>query len=163
MNKTSLLLLVTAFCVSALAHADIYKYVDEDGHVTYSNVPIKGAKRISVDPPVTSGERAPSKARRARAETPAGFPKVDPQTQNQRDDKRRHILLEELENEKKALEEAKKAYAEGEATPEVYRTKDGRTFRNVAKYEEKMQRLQASVDAHEKNIQLLQKELDALN
>ena len=37
------------------------------------------------------------------------------------------------------------------------------TFRNVAKYDEKVKSLQADVDGHENNIKLLQKELDALN
>jgi cytochrome c556 len=82
--------------------------------------------------------------------------------QNQRDDKRKEILQSELASEKSALEQAKKAYAEGESNPEVYRTAEGKTFRNVPKFEEKMKTLQADVDNHQKNIQLLQKELDAL-
>lgn len=163
MKKLFPLLIIAGVGISTPTWADIYKYVDENGHVTYSNVPIKGAKRISVEPAVSGNSSAENKPRRTQTATPAGFPKVDQKTQNQRDDKRRQILLEELENEKKALVEAKQAYAEGEATPEVYRGAGGKTFRNVPKYEEKMQRLQADVDAHEKNIQLLQKELDALN
>ena len=67
----------------------------------------------------------------------------------------------------KALEQAKKDYAEGEADPETFKTtikgKDGKpqtvTRRDVAKFEEKMKKLQENVDLHEKNIQLLQKEL----
>ena len=42
---------------------------------------------------------------------------------------------------------AKKAYAEGEAKPEVFRTAGGKTFRNVPKFEEKMKGLQ-SVPEH---------------
>lgn len=160
MKRTCLLLCAwlagTAFCT--VAQAEIYKSVDENGHVTYSNVPSKGATKLEIDPPAPT--TAAPKARQQQA-TPNNFPRVDSQTQKKRDDQRKNILLEELESEKAALEEAKRAYAEGESKPEVYRGANGKTYRNVVKFEEKMQRLQADVDAHEKNVQLLQKELEA--
>jgi len=162
--KKSLSLLTLGYALLALspiAVADIYKVIDEDGRVTYTNVPVKGAKKLDIDPPPTNGASAPS--REVKTPTPSSFPRVDKQTQNQRDNTRKQILQTELETEKKALEEAKKAYEEGASKPEVYRGADGKTYRNVAKFEEKMKQLQANVDAHEKNIQLLQKELDALN
>lgn len=166
MNKTLLILGFTfgSLCLSTLVQAEIYKKVDANGHVTYSNVPTKGAEKLDLEPPASPSSNAGSGNREGRPKTvtPANFPRVDKQTQNQRDDKRKQILQEELETEKKALEDAKKAYAEGESVPEVYRAANGKTFRNVAKFEEKMQRLQADVDAHEKNVQLLQKELDSI-
>jgi len=39
--------------------------------------------------------------------TPSNFPKVDKQTQNQRDNKRKAILLSELDAEEKALASAR--------------------------------------------------------
>ncbi|MEK9939818.1 MAG: hypothetical protein VW548_02470 [Methylotenera sp.] len=60
------------------------------------------------------------------------------------------------------MEEDKKAYAEGVEKPVVYRTAYGKTFRNVPKFEAKMKELQENVDNHQKNIELLQKELDSL-
>ncbi|ABE50713.1 DUF4124 domain-containing protein [Methylobacillus flagellatus] len=138
------------------AHAEIYKSVDEHGHVTYSNVPSKGAIKLDIDPPPP----APPPKPKPQA-TPSDFPRIDTQTQKKRDEQRKQILLEELEAERAALEEAKKAYAEGESKPEVYRGANGKTYRNVAKFEEKMKRLQAEVDAHERNVQLLEKELEA--
>ena len=161
MRKQILLLCLLAF--TAPASAEIYKKVDANGHVTYSNVPIKGGVKLSLDPPISNAPETPAAKPRAKAPTPANFPRVDKETQNRRDDKRKQILAEELEAEKKALEDAKQAYTEGESVPEVYRTKDGKTRRNVAKYEEKMQRLKAEVEAHEKNVELLQKELNSLN
>lgn len=159
MNKTLLILGLIAGFTSLTAYAEIYKLVDTDGHVTYSNVPIKGAVKLNLDP-VGSGAEKPGRGKTA---TPANFPRVDHETQNQRDDKRKQILQEELSNENKALEDAKKAYAEGESKPEVYRGANGKIFRNVPKYDEKMKRLQEDVTQHEKNVQLLQKELDGLN
>jgi hypothetical protein len=158
-----LLLLAFLASLAGTASAEIYKKVDENGHVTYSNVPIKGGVKLNIEPPVSTAPETPAAKPRAKTPTPANFPRVDRETQSRRDDTRRQILMEELETEKQALEEAKKAYVEGESVPEVFRTKDGKIRRNVAKYEEKMQRLKAEVEAHEKNIELLQKELDSLN
>ena len=162
MNKNILLLLCLLGFTGAAA-AEIYKKVDENGHVTYSNVPIKGGVKLNVEPPVSTAPETPTARPRTKTPTPANFPRVDRETQTKRDDKRKQILLEELEAEKKALEEARVAYTEGEAVPEVFRTKDGKVRRNVAKYDEKMQRLKATVDAHERNIELLQKELNSFN
>jgi hypothetical protein len=168
MNKqiTFLSIFLSVLILPQLAYAEIYKHVDAEGRVTYSNVKIKGAKKLQLEPADTNfgtdsgGEkkRAPS----ARTASPASFPKVDAGTQNQRDGKRKEILQAELDAEKKALEDAKKAYAEGESTPEVYKTKDGKTMRNVPKFEEKMKGLQEEVDVHERNIELLTKEINAI-
>jgi hypothetical protein len=161
------LTLAITLTLSGQAFAEIYKHVDAEGRVTYSNMKSKGSTRLELDPDanVISNDRArtPSNSTaNRRTPTPDGFPRVDKNTQNQRDDKRKEILQSELASEKSALEQAKKAYAEGESNPEVYRTAEGKTFRNVPKFEEKMKTLQADVDNHQKNIQLLQKELDAL-
>lgn len=171
MKKYSPLIAIIAMLCNAIlssnAFAEIYKRVDADGRITYSNVKTKGATRLELDPDANtiSNERAKASSNTSntrRTATPEGFPRVDKDIQNQRDGKRKDILRNELEAEKEALEQAKKAYAEGESNPEVYKTKDGATFRNVPKFEEKMKTLQADVDSHKKNIELLQKELDSL-
>ncbi len=170
-----------------LAQAEIYKTIDANGNVTYSNVKLKGSKKLNLEPADTSfGTNASSGANsetkrpsQTRTATPASFPKVDAGTQNQRDGKRKEILQGELDAEKKALDDAKKTYAEGESNPEVYhksrqvttKNADGSTstktvtdtFRNVPKFEEKMKTLQADVDAHQRNIDLLTKEINATN
>lgn len=160
--------MLLALTVSTSALAEIYKHVDADGRVTYSNIKSKGAIRLEIDPDANniSNNRAKTRSSSStnkRTATPDNFPRVDKDTQNQRDSKRRSILQNELEAEKAALEEAKKAYAEGESNPEVYRTAEGQTFRNVPKFQEKMKNLQENVDNHQKNIELLQKELDSLH
>lgn len=159
--------MLLSFIVSTSVFAEIYKHVDADGRVTYSNIKSKGAVKLEIDPDVNniSNDRAkakPASTPSKRTATPDNFPRVDKDLQNQRDGKRKNILQSELESEKAALEEAKKAYAEGEANPEVYRTANGQTFRNVPKFEEKMRVLKENVDNHQKNIELLQKELDSL-
>lgn len=153
----------------APAFAEIYKHIGPDGRVTYSNVKTKGAVKLEIDPDantISNDRPKPSSDTKKRAATPSNFPKVDKETQTQRDGKRKEILQSELEAEKAALEQAKKAYAEGESNPEVYQKKNANgttsTFRNVPKFEEKMKALQADVDSHERNVELLQKELSAL-
>ena len=77
------------------------------------------------------------------------------------------FLLYMLLVAKTRLERAKQAYAEGEANPEVYQVRNANgstsTFRNVPKFQEKMKGLQAEVDAHQRNIDLLTKELNQIN
>ena len=150
------------FSYSAIA--EIYKHVDADGRVTYSNIKSKGAVKLDFDSGATNSGPADVKkpAPNKRTATPENFPRVTKDAQTERDAKRRSILQAELEAEKNALEEAKKAYAEGEEKPEVYRTANGGIFRNVPKFEAKMKALQENVDNHQRNIELLQKELDAL-
>lgn len=165
--KKHLFLMLFVLTASPSAFAEIYKHVDADGRVTYSNIKSKGSTRLEIDPDANniSNDRAKAKTNNTankRTATPDSFPRVDKDTQNQRDSKRRSILQGELDAEKAALEEAKKAYAEGESNPEVYRTASGQTFRNVPKFEAKMKGLKENVDNHEKNIELLQKELDSL-
>ena len=134
----------------AHAWADIYKKVDENGRVTYSNIPSKGAQKLNLEPlPSVPGYKPP-------AGTPGDFPKIDADTQKGRDGKRRQLLENELEQEKKQLEDAKTALTEGEAT----RLGDERN--NYQKYLDRVQRLKDAIAEHEKNVDALQQELAGL-
>ncbi|MEQ1600816.1 MAG: DUF4124 domain-containing protein [Methylophilaceae bacterium] len=177
MNKRLLrCFLLLLACLAWPAHAQIYKSVDADGHITYSNVPMKGAVKLNIEAAEPKDNNSSVNNNNAEANrstsgatprnkstaTPDKSLRIDPELQGKRDDKRKKILQDELEAEKKALAEAKLAYQEGESNPEVYRAANGKTFRNVAKFDEKMQGLKNEVETHEKNIQLLQKELGSL-
>lgn len=103
-NISTILYLTAGIAILATSavHAEIYKHVDTDGRVTYSNVPMKGAVKLNLEPLTT----IPASRPKTSAATPAGFPKVDGDTQKKRDDTRRKILEEELEAEEKLLTEA---------------------------------------------------------
>ena len=160
------LLVVMGCLISISAHAEIYKYVDEDGRITYSNVSRKGAKKLDLDtlPP-------PSVKNKTATPTPSAFPKVENSTQRKRDESRRRVLEAELEAEEKNLANAKVALKEGEEAPEMFRVKrtimgkDGKpqtiteTRRNVPKYDEKIKTLHEAVSLHESNVEALKKEL----
>lgn len=172
MHKPFILIFTILACsLSMTSVAAIYKHVDADGHVTYSNVKIPGGKKIDIEPADTNfGTKAQHELKSksmTKESGPSDFPNVDNNTQKQRDQSRKEILLSELAAERVALEEAKKAYAEGEANPEVSKRKnaDGSTstYRNVAKFQEKMKALQINVDVHQRNIELLEKEINNIN
>ena len=158
MKLRCLFVLCCAAAIAFSAHAEIYKRVDDDGHVTYSSTPIKGAKKLHLEPLPTMA--APVKPR-SNGENSSDF-RVNSETQTRRDDTRRKILDDELATEQKALEEARQKLKEGQDSPEVYKGANGQTFRNVAKYDEKVNALQEDVSAHEKNIQALKTELSNL-
>lgn len=145
------------------AAAEIYKSVDENGRITYSNVPSKGAKKLDLEP-LTSVPMPKAKPRATGAApgavdntTPADFPRVDSETQKKRDTTRRGILEEELRSEEKMLEEARRAYDEGSRTLKL-----GEESKNSPKYLERMARLKDGVTTHENNIQAVRRELSNL-
>jgi chromosome segregation ATPase len=85
--------------------------------------------------------------------TPAGFPKVDADTQKSRDETRRKVLSEELAAEEKLLAAARATYANGAPVPLAEEQA------NAEKYRERIARLRQSVALHERNIEALRKEL----
>jgi hypothetical protein len=74
----------------------------------------------------------------------------------------RKELEDQLAEARKRLDEARQALKEGEESPETYRTPSGAVRRNVPAYEEKMKRLQETVDQRAAEVENLQKELSSL-
>ncbi|QEL56306.1 DUF4124 domain-containing protein [Chromobacterium paludis] len=149
--KTLALCLLLA-CGGAQAAA-IYKYVDAQGNVTYTNVPLRGAQPITLNPLSTYHSRKPAGGNAEKPAASGGYPSVDADTQKQRDNGRKKILEQELANEAKALETAKKALADGKAV------RLGDEARNYQKYLNRVQKLQDEVTDREKNVAALKKEL----
>jgi hypothetical protein len=161
MNLFRLTLLCSAVAFAGSVQAEIYKRVDKDGNVTYSSAPLKGAKKLELEPlPTMLAQPVPSKARK-NSESSSDL-RVNSETQNRRDDTRRKILEDELATEERALEEARTKLQEAEDNPEVFKSSTGQTFRNVAKYEEKVNAAQDDVKSHENNIKALKTEISNL-
>lgn len=161
MNLFRLTLLCSALAFSSATQAEIYKRVDKDGNVTYSSAPLKGAKKLELEPlPTMAAQPVPPKQRKY-SESSSDL-RVNSETQSRRDDTRRKILEDELATEERALEEARIKLKEAEDNPEVYKTATGQTFRNVAKYEEKVNAARDDVKAHENNIKALKTEISNL-
>ncbi len=147
------------FAMPLVAQAAIYKVVDKDGHVTYSSAPAKGAKKLDLPPLPTTAAPVRTKPKQTKKAS-EGFPRVDNKTQKKRDDIRRRILEDELDDEETLLIKARNNLSE--ASPEVYTGSDGRTYRNVAKFEKKTTALSEQIVQHEKNIAALNTELSKL-
>lgn len=103
-------------------------------------------------PPSSGGSTSRSGSSKGTP-APAGFPKVDAQTQRSRDDMRRKVLSDELASEEKLLAEARTQYANGAPTPLPEEQS------NAAKYQERIARLRQAVLLHERNVDALRKEL----
>jgi hypothetical protein len=157
------LILLTGLAVPA--HADIYKCLDADGRVTYTNDRSlgRGCVRLQADQPVSS---IPAPARRPAAApaatqpspataSPGAFPRVSPNDQRNRDDARRQVLESELATEETALAEAEKALAEQEAV----RLGDERNYQKVL---DRLQPFKDKVDLHKRNIEALRREISGL-
>ena len=110
--------------------ADIYKCTGDGGTPTFVDSKTKANYKNCQLMMRDNGSKAA--ASNSKSPTPSNFPKVDKQTQNLRDDKRKEILLSELNTEQKSLETAKNQHAQSE------------------------------IELHTKNIELLQKEVSAL-
>jgi len=129
------------------AFGEIYKFVDENGVVTYTNMPRPGAKPQMIIPDLSRQKTlpvAPDKKARSSGKiaTPSYFPRVDTGTQSKRDDMRRQLLVEELRSEERNLVASRSELASGSRRPGA----------DIGK-------LLEAVRMHEKNIQMLNKEL----
>ncbi len=143
---------VVVWAPAAWAQGSVCKYIDADGNIVFSNLPPeKGQRKISCiggDEP-----RKGTAPARSTTPTPAGFPKVDADTQRSRDDMRRKVLADELGAEEKLLAEARATYANGAPVPLP------EAQGNADKYRERIARLRQSMQLHERNIEALRKEL----
>lgn len=153
MSPRTTLVLAALLC-SPLVHADIYKCVDEAGHVTYTNskTSSKGCSVLARDQAVSS---VPGAARPAASSASsggaaggsAGFPRVDAGTQKARDTDRRRILEDELNSEQGALEAASRQLAEQDASRRA---------------SERLQPLRDRIQLHERNVEALKREISNL-
>jgi len=139
--------LTAAFILSILAtpcQAAFYKIVDRDGNVTYTDKYRPGAIKFADAAPggpvtITLSRQHGRPSYKA---SPANFPKVDAATQHKRDDVRRTLLEEERRNEQRSLASARATLATAAKRPTV-----------------EQQKLAENVRLHEKNIEMLDKEL----
>jgi len=136
----------------ASAQGSVCKYVYADGNIVFTNVtPDKGLRKLSCLNSEEIGKKSASPAR--TMPTPAGFPRVDADTQRGRDDVRRRVLSEELAAEEKLLTEARTSYANGAPVPLPEEQA------NAERYRDRIGRLRQAVQLHERNIDALKKEL----
>ena len=131
--------------------ADIWECVDESGNKRFTNIKsdARGCKLLNVGSPST----VPGVRPKGRTEgTPRDFPRVDGETQQQRDNDRRRILEQELASEEKLLEQARAELAEQESI----RLGSERNYQRVL---DRLEPFKKKVKLHEDNIANLRREL----
>ena len=151
-------LLLCMVLVPTLAQAEIYKYVDENGEVTFTDVYKKGSKRIDM-PGVPSGLSygggGKLQKRASYQPSPSNFPRIDVATQQKRDDIRRQVLLDEVAAERKNAEEARRQLAIGERLQPGEKVSD-------STYVNRVKKLRATIAEHDQNISAIQREINNL-
>lgn len=146
-------LLLLCLIPAAPAHAEIYKYVDENGQVTFTDVYRKGGKRIELPgapAPLPAATKAPTKA--SYKPSPTDFPRIDAGTQKRRDDVRRQVLQDEIAAERRNAEEARRQLDLGRRLQPGERATD-------ATYRSRVDKLAATLQQHEQNVASIQREL----
>lgn len=151
MRTAALPILLCLFLV-APAHAEIYKFVDENGHVTFTDVHRKGAKRIDLPGAPAPLARPQGPRRASYSPSPANFPRIDAGTQKRRDDVRRRVLEDEIAGERNSADEARRQLKLGERLLPGERATD-------ASYLDRVKRLRAAVQQHEQNVSAIRREI----
>ena len=131
--------------ISCLTQAGVYKHIDEQGKVTYSNLPSNNAKKIDlppivVVPPVNSGEIEDRIAKRR---------------ESIRLEEQREQLQSKIAEEEKRLNEVKDEYKDG--VPDRLGSE-----RNYQRYLNRVDRLKEEINGRENNLNLLRNELQKL-
>ena len=156
MRYSPLFLLLSVLVVALPARAEIYKYVDANGNVTFTDVPRKGERAAKIyDLPAGPLEERgrPKEVHHGRINYgPANFPRIDRATQRKRDDLRMKILNDELAGERKALAAARQSLAQAQQPLHGEQT-------TSPAFIARLKRLQADVTRHQQNISAIQQEI----
>lgn len=139
-------------CVDAprVVEGSMYKCTTASGASAYFNVPDASPAPSAPRRPAGS---APAAGTPAGGVAPAGFPRVDANTQKGRDDMRRKVLQDELAAEERLLVDARSAYGNG--APAALPDEQAQPQR----YAERIARLRQAVQLHERNVDALRREL----
>ena len=156
MHIQSLLLCIVL--APTLAQAEIYKYVDENGEVTFTDVFKKGSTRIdlpAVPRGLSYGGGAKLQKRASYQPSPSNFPRIDAATQQRRDDIRRQVLQDEVAAERKNADEARRQLAIGERLQPGEKVSD-------SSYVNRVKKLRATIAEHDQNVAAIQREINNL-
>ena len=152
--------LATMFSSGANAQSAIYKCVDAQGRVEFTDISKAGCKALDLPGTIAAPVRRAGAAPRQPGASvpmasPANFPRVDTSVQKARDDDRRGILNDELRAEEKKLADLKATFNGGE--PE----RQGNE-KNYAKYQERVAGMKDDIGRTERNIDALRREIAAI-
>ena len=138
----------------------MYKCVDADGRVTYTNDPslARGCKLLDSGQAVSTVPapvRRPAASSGTGSSTPSSFPRVSAGDQRVRDDGRRQVLESELRTEEEALAQAERNLLEQESV----RLGNERNYQKVL---DRLQPFKDKLELHKRNIEALRREISGL-
>ena len=149
------LILAGLLMASAAVRGEIYECLEPSGAKLFTSDPkearAKGCKAMNLGPPNTVSSTKPQ----GKTPPPPNFPKVDQDTQKQRDNDRRKLLDQELANEEKLLAQAKKELAEQESIRLGSEVNYQRVLNRLEPYKK-------NVALHENNVANLKRELGGI-
>jgi hypothetical protein len=145
MKIKTLFIMLVLILLNSLSHAvagkDIYKHVDKDGNITFTNRPISNAQKISIASFSRSTEQSVLQSKSSR---------VKAATQKERDAMRRQILEKELLTEEKLFTDTQNFLAQIRNNGELNN------------FQEKTIQIKNKLFLHQRNITALKKELSKL-
>ena len=130
-------------------HADIYKHVDKNGGVTYSNKAISGANKLPENLPFSTNNSNHSKIS-------SKYLNVNNNTQAKRDLKRRQILENELAAEMKLFVNAKQSLINAQKNAKAIKIKGNNFQESLTQTSKDIKNRKL---LHKRNITALRKEL----
>ncbi len=139
------------------AQAEIYKHVDANGVVTYTDYPMRGAQRLHIGKEGANWGKAgvqPATGHASYARENVVMPAIETATQKKRDNLRRDVLQDELTKEQQALDQAKSALAKAD---------DSDAPAGSAAWRTKQVKLSDAVRLHTDNVEALQRELQRIH
>ncbi|SET17505.1 protein of unknown function [Nitrosomonas marina] len=148
MSKPGIVIILMCMGLNSLpelvAGSTIYKYVDQDGNITFTNRPIKGGEKLQ------SSQQPPQSSRKAVLHIPKQSHNNTVQIQSKRELKRREILEHELATEMVLFTDTRRNLS---------------LLNNEAEHQlqkEKIKQLRSKMLRHKNNITALKKELTKL-
>lgn len=139
-----LILLQFILTPNVIAGSTIYKHVDKDGNITFTNRPIPNAEKISIASYSKDG------GSQFKSKSTPNLPRIKDSTQNERDAMRRKILEKELVTEEKLFADTQNSLDEISVGVDT------------GIYAEKVVQLKNKLFLHQRNISALKKELSRL-
>lgn len=143
--KTNGIMFLILFAVSSFVQAGVYKHVDEEGNVTYSNMRSKNSEAVNL-PLITV---VPA------IQTEEVNSIIERRKESSNNKKQRNDIEEQISEEKSRLSDLKNEYKDG--TPDRLGSE-----RNYQRYLDRVERLKGEIAIREINLNNLQQNLQNL-
>lgn len=149
----SFIILITV--ISYAFADDIYQYTDKNGRQVYTNKPVKNSTKMKL--PALTIYNFPNKNSQTKDNVRKVYPKEVSTSYLPNQTGRQLVLSEELSKEKQALADSKDALAQAKKTPLASEKN------NKDAYNTRIQALQDAITEHQKNIDVLSRQLNVGN